>query len=528
MLKQQQSQKMLQKLSPQQIQLMKLLQVPTAMLEQRIQEELEGNPALEVDDHLNAEDAEEQEKEDNLDDDFVFGDEVKEQKEEQKDDYEVDDYSVDDNNEEEYKDENTLDDYLEDYLDDDVASYKLNANNYSADQEEKTIPIAVEGSFLDYLEQQLGLKELEKEEELIALQIIGSIDEDGYLRREPAAIADDLMFAENIRVNEDRVLKVLEEVVHTFDPPGVGARDLQECLYLQLDRKLHSLDVKTHYSDEEFTSLQLAHRIIKDYFEEFSKKHYKKLLRQLSLFKDDLKAASDEILKLNPKPGSAYAPSSKLRKYIVPDFIIENKNGELVLSLNSRNAPELRINNQYKNMLEAYSANRKNKQQREAAMFVKQKIDAAKWFIDAIKQRQETMFKTMYTIMTYQEDFFLTGDQKKLKPMILKDIAEITGLDISTVSRVANSKYVQTEFGTKLLKDFFSESLQTDSGEEVSTLEVKKILTEIIDAENKRKPLSDEKLKNKLQDRGYNIARRTVAKYREQLNIPVARLRKEL
>jgi RNA polymerase sigma-54 factor len=286
--------------------------------------------------------------------------------------------------------------------------------------------------------------------------------------------------------------------------------------------------VKEHYSAEEFRSLELAHKIIDNYFEEFSKKHYNKLLRQLSLFKEDLKMASDEILKLNPKPGSAFAPSSKLRKYIVPDFIIENKNGELVLSLNSRNAPELRINNQYKSMLESYSANRKNKQQREAAMFVKQKIDAAKWFIDAIKQRQETMFKTMYTIMTYQEDFFLTGDQKKLKPMILKDIAEITGLDISTVSRVANSKYVQTEFGTKLLKEFFSESLQTDSGEEVSTLEVKKILTEIIEAENKRKPLSDEKLKDKLQERGYNIARRTVAKYREQLNIPVARLRKEL
>lgn len=464
---------------------------------------------------------------DNLDDDFAFGDEKKEQQENSSDDSEIDDYSIEDN-QEEFKDENTLDDYLEDYLDDDVASYKLNANNYSADQEEKTVPIAVEGSFLDYLERQVGMKDLEKQAELIALQIIGSIDEDGYLRRDPAAIADDLMFAENIRVNEDAVLSVLQEVVHTFDPPGVGARDLQECLYLQLDRKLHSQDVKNHYSDEEFASLELAHKVIKDYFEEFSKKHYKKLLRQLSLFKDDLKAASDEILKLNPKPGSAFAPSSKLRKYIVPDFIIENKNGELVLSLNSRNAPELRINNQYKNMLESYSANRKNKQQREAAMFVKQKIDAAKWFIDAIKQRQETMFKTMYTIMTYQEDFFLTGDQKKLKPMILKDIAEITGLDISTVSRVANSKYVQTEFGTKLLKEFFSESLQTDSGEEVSTLEVKKILTEIIEAEDKRKPLSDEKLKNKLQDRGYNIARRTVAKYREQLNIPVARLRKEL
>ncbi len=528
MLKQQQSQKMLQKLSPQQIQLMKLLQVPTAMLEQRIQEELEGNPALEVDDHLNTEDATEQEHEERLEEDYTFAEEKKDKNEQaDEQEHEVDDYNIEDQDED-YRDENSLDDYLEDYLDDDVASYKLHANNYSADQEEKTIPIAVEGSFLDYLEGQVGMKELEKEAELIALQIIGSIDEDGYLRRDPAAIADDLMFAENIRVREDAVLKVLEEVIHSFDPPGVGARDLQECLFLQLDRKLHSQDVKKYYSEEEFQSLQLAHKIIQNHFEEFSKKHYRKLMRQLSLFKDDLKAATEEILKLNPKPGSAYAPSSKLRKYIVPDFIIQNKNGELLLTLNSKNAPELRINNQYKSMLEAYSANRKNKQQREAAMFVKQKIDAAKWFIDAIRQRQETMFKTMYTIMTYQEDYFLTGDEKRLKPMILKDIAEITGLDISTVSRVANSKYVQTEFGTKRLKDFFSESLQTKSGEEVSTLEVKKILTEIIEAENKRKPLSDEKLKNTLRERGYNIARRTVAKYREQLNIPVARLRKEL
>jgi RNA polymerase sigma-54 factor len=272
----------------------------------------------------------------------------------------------------------------------------------------------------------------------------------------------------------------------------------------------------------------LAYTIIKDYFEEFSKKHYNKLLRQLSLFNDDLKAATDEILKLNPKPGSAFASSSKSVKYIVPDFILENKDGELELTLNAKNAPELRISDQYREMLENYSNNRKDRKQREAAMFVKQKIDAARWFIDAIKQRQETMFKTMYTIMSYQEEFFLTGDEKRLKPMILKDIAEITGLDISTVSRVANSKYVQTEFGTKLLKNFFSESLQTDSGEEVSTLEVKKILSEIIGGEDKKRPMSDEKLMSILTKRGYNIARRTVAKYREQLGIPVARLRKGL
>jgi len=492
MLKQQQTQKMLQKLSPQQIQLMKLLQIPTDMLDQRIQEELEGNPALEVEEHLSSErEAEEPtEEKEPLEDDFTMGGDSKKEGSEEPTSEEYDeDYNKEleelpleesyENYEEVQNDENYLDEYLDDYLGDDTASYKLSSNNYSSDQEEKTIPIAVESSFGEYLDRQLGMQELEKEEALIAQQIIGSIDEDGYLRRAPGAIADDLMFAENIRVGEDEVLS-------------------------------------------------LGYKIIKNYFEEFSKKHYKKLLRQLSLFNEDLKAATEEILKLNPKPGSAFSSSSKLRKYIVPDFIIENKTGVLELSLNSRNAPELRVNDHYKEMLEAYSANRKDKKQREAAMFVKQKIDAARWFIDAIKQRQDTMFRTMYTIMSYQEDFFLTGDEKKLKPMILKDIAEITGLDISTVSRVANSKYVQTEFGTKRLKAFFSESLQTSTGEEVSTLEVKKILTEIIEAEDKRKPLSDEKLKNILQGRGYNIARRTVAKYREQLNISVARLRKEL
>jgi len=275
--------------------------------------------------------------------------------------------------------------------------------------------------------------------------------------------------------------------------------------------------------------VKLDKNIIENYFDEFSKKHYKKLLRQLNIMRDDLRMATEEILKLNPKPGGVYAPSSRLKKqYIVPDFIIETKMGELELRLNTRNAPELRISDHYREMLSAYSVNKKNKKQREAALFVKQKIDAAKWFIDAIRQRQDTMLRTMYTIMEYQRDYFRTGDEKKLRPMILKDIAEITGLDISTVSRVANSKYVQTEFGTKRLKDFFSEALQTDSGEEVSTLEVKKILTEIIEAENKRKPYSDEKLKTILQNRGYNIARRTVAKYREQLGIPVARLRKEI
>lgn len=550
MQKQQMSQKMLQKLSPQQIQLMKLLQIPTALLDQRIQEELEINPALEVEENLSEGEKEESEREGDLEEDYLLGTDKKEKEEKDSDDDSLDDfdyetgedeYSADseevvlETNYDDYedyddsnKDSEYLDEYLEDYLGDDTASYKLDANNYSNDQEEKTIPIAVENSFSEYLEGQLGMLELPEQDELIAMQIIGNIDEDGYLRREPVAIVDDLMFADNIRVTEEQVIHILKNVVQKFDPPGVGAQSLHECLELQLERKLRTQDTIDHYSKEEMYFLKLAYTIIKDYFEEFSKKHYNKLMRQLNLFNEDLKTATEEILKLNPKPGSAYAPSSKMRKYIVPDFIIEMKSGELELTLNARNAPELRINSHYKEMLEAYGANKKDKKQKEAALFVKQKIDAARWFIDAIKQRQDTMLRTMYTIMSYQEEYFMTGDEKKLKPMILKDIAEITGLDISTVSRVANSKYVQTEFGTKRLKEFFSESLQTDSGEEVSTLEVKKILTEIISGENKRKPFSDEKLKSILTGRGYNIARRTVAKYREQLGIPVARLRKEL
>jgi RNA polymerase sigma-54 factor len=559
MQKQQLSQKMLQKLSPQQIQLMKLLQIPTDMLEQRIQEELEINPALEMDENLSSESEQDEKESDNEDEDFeeesyILGTDGKKEKDDSDDSY--DDFETENFDSEEFEEFNAeaddhlmeevfsefetfdeqynekedayMDDYLEDYIGDDTSAYKLDAGNYNGDQEEKTIPIAVEGSFGEYLEEQLGMLDLDEAEEKIARQIIGNIDEDGYLRRETISIVDDLMFTENIRVSEEEVIRVLKNVVQKLDPPGVAARDLQECLELQLTKKMHSQDVAENYSRKEKHFLKLAHTIIKDYFEEFSKKHYNKLLRQLSLFNDDLKAATEEILKLNPKPGSAFASSSKSVKYIVPDFIIENKDGELELTLNTKNAPELRVNDQYREMLENYSNNRKDKKQREAAMFVKQKIDAARWFIDAIKQRQDTMFKTMYTIMSYQEEFFLTGDEKKLKPMILKDIAEITGLDISTVSRVANSKYVQTEFGTKLLKTFFSESLQTDSGEEVSTLEVKKILSEIIGGEDKKRPMSDEKLMSILTKKGYNIARRTVAKYREQLGIPVARLRKGL
>ncbi|MFK7950318.1 MAG: RNA polymerase factor sigma-54 [Saprospiraceae bacterium] len=530
------SQKQLQKLSPQQIQLMKLLQIPTATLEQRIKEELEANPALDE-----GEDFEEEveHSEDEFYEEF-YGDKKEEQGEktekeatEKSETTETNEETYDNTEYEEYEapkdDEVELDDYIQDYIEDDVANYKLNSNNYSADDEEKTIPIAVQHSFHEYLEEQLGLLNLNEHEEIIAKQVIGSIDDDGYLRREPIALVDDLAFSRNIMSTENQV-KAMIKVVQQFEPAGICARDLQESLSIQLHRKLD--EQKNNFEEEQI--LKLAVKAIDRYFDEFAKKHYDKLKRHLGVDEEDLKDVIREIIKLNPKPASGYSTGTdRMTYYIVPDFIIQNRDGELDLTLNSRNAPDLRINDQYKDMLKSYKVTktrgkRSSKKDREAVMFIKQKIDSAKWFIDAIRQRQQTMLRTMYTIMQFQEDYFLTGDQKTLRPMILKDIADVTGLDISTVSRVANSKYVQTEFGTKRLKDFFSESLQTSSGEEVSTLEVKKILTELIETENKRKPLSDEKLKNALQEKGYNIARRTVAKYREQLNIPVARLRKRL
>jgi RNA polymerase sigma-54 factor len=511
MIDQRLTQKQLQKLSPMQIQVMKLLQVPTASLEQRIQEELEANPALE---EVKSDDTEEE----------LYGSETAENEDESN----AEDADGD-GEETDPIEEASLDDYLEDYLDDDdtIASYKLQANNHSPDQEEKSTPMAVEGSFLEYLEEQLGMLDLGPDQVVIAQQLIGSIDDDGYLRREVSAIVDDLAFGRGIVVEETDVLSVLQEI-QRFDPPGIGARDLRECLLIQLERRRES------DGDTPADIIDTAVRIIRKQFEEFSKKHYDKLMRQLSIDEDELKDALDLILKLNPKPASGYThggkSSSGRTQYIVPDFIIQNNgNGELELELNARNAPDLRISDYYRDMLRAYHESpNKGRKEKEAILFIKQKIDSAKWFIDAIRQRQNTMYSTMYAIMQYQRDFFLTGDERKLRPMILRDIAEITSLDISTVSRVANSKYVQTEFGTRRLRDFFSEALQTDSGEEVSTVEVKNILTEIVAGENKRKPVSDEKLKEILSARGYNIARRTVAKYREQLGIPVARLRKKL
>ncbi len=503
MLKQKLNQKLLPKLSPQQIQLMKLLQVPTASFEQRIKEEIEANPALEEQSF---------EAEGEVD---PFANTERPTKDDSKT---VQDNEEGNTAEEEYdpRDEIDLSDYL---IEDDTAGYKLRDNNYAdIDEENKTIPIAVIDTFHEHLMQQLGMVDLDEHSYVVARQIIGSIGDDGYLRRDLEALIDDLTFSQNVMTNEEELMAMLK-IIQTFEPSGVGARDLQECLLLQIRRK----------GQIPSRAVELAEDILENHFGEFAKKHYEKLKKSLSVSDESLKDAVEEILKLNPKPGSTYANSSKPEHYVIPDFIITNNNGRLELSLNSRNAPDLRISDSYKDMLKEYTKTKKRtRKQKEAVLFIKQKIDSAKWFIDAIRQRQQTMLKTMNAIMDYQRSYFRTGDETKLRPMILKDIAEITGLDISTVSRVSNSKYVQTEFGTFKLKSFFSESLQTDSGEEVSTREVKRILNNLIEKENKRKPLSDQKLTEALVTKGYNIARRTVAKYREQMNIPVARLRKQL
>ncbi len=487
MLKQRLQQKLVQKLSPQQIQLIKLLEVPTIQLEQRIKKEIEENPVLE-------EGREEEEKYDD-----------QQSQEEEYDNGQDDEFS------------------LEDYLpDDEMPSYRLASNNYSADDKKTEIPYSTGTSFHEHLLSQLGLRILNDRERMLAEYLIGNIDEDGYLRRDIEAIVNDIAFSQNIMTDERELLDILE-IIHDFDPPGVGARDLQESLALQLKHKLK-------VSDEDNKSLKLAYKIINNHFNEFTKKHYDKIIQKLNLTDEELKDAIDIILKLNPKPGSAYSnPLNKNSQHITPDFILENVDGQLVLSLNSKNVPDLRVSKTYANMLEAYQNNKdRSKQEKEAISFVKQKLDAAKWFIDAIKQRQNTLMLTMEAILEYQKEYFKEGNETLLRPMILKDIAEMTNLDISTISRVVNSKYIQTHFGIFPLKYFFSEGMQTDSGEEVSTREIKKILQECIENEDKKKPLTDEKLAKILQEKGYQIARRTVAKYREQLNIPVARMRKEL
>lgn len=501
MLKQKLSQKMLQKLSPQQIQLMKLLQIPTANIEERIKDELEANPAL-----------------DEGPDDEAQGYEVSEESEPEA------------SRETESQEQFDMDDYIADYIEDDPQSYRMYNQVDKSDTQTATIPIALPTTFHEYLETQLGLQDIDDEKQLkIAHQIIGSIDEDGYLRRQPEAIVDDLLFQYNIDTTKQEVKQMLE-VVQRFDPAGVGASDLQECLLIQIERKLKREAALNGDGDP---SKRLARRILSEFFDEFSKKHYNKLEKYLEVSDEELRSAIAEILKLNPKPASAYTTAADTQvTYLVPDFTIHNRDGELELTINSRNIPDLRISADYVDMLRDYQSRKKqnvtNREDKQAMMFIKQKIDSAKWFIDALRQRTQTLYKTMYAIMQFQHDYFMTGDERRIKPMILKDIAEITGLDISTVSRVANSKYVQTEFGTRRLKDFFSESVTTTTGEEVSTLEVKNMLSEIVAKENKKKPLSDEKLKAMLEKAGYNIARRTVAKYREQLNIPVARLRKVL
>ena len=479
-LKQFLSTKLEQRLSPQQIQLMKLLQVPTMELEQRIKQEIEENPALE-------EGAEKDE------DDFDENEDIDQEDISDEEDFNIDDYLSDD------------------------ADYKTHVNNTSKDDEEKIIPLSGNQSFQERIIVQMHLLDLSDVAFTIAEMIVGNLDESGYLNRSLEALVDDLAFSTNITVAESEVEEILY-MIQKLDPAGIGARDLKECLLLQINRK----------QDGNITRYT-AKKILEEHFSEFTKKHYQKIIKKLEISDADLKEAIEEIVKLNPKPGGSMKESGVNYQQIIPDFEITETEGQLQLTINGRNAPDLKVSNQYKNMLRTYAEGAKaSKSDKEAFTFVRQKLDGAKWFIDAIKQRQNTLFITMNTIMNYQKAYFLSGDETQLRPMILKDIAEIVEMDISTVSRVANSKYVQTGSGIFLLKYFFSESLSTNSGEEVSTREVKKILSEAIDNEEKRKPLTDEKLTSLLKDKGYNIARRTVAKYREQLNIPVARLRKEL
>jgi len=485
MLKQHLQFKLSQKLSPQQIQLMKLIQLPTQAFEQRLKQELEENPALESG----------KEEVDALDD--VYDDT----------------YDDSSDNENIDTEEINIDDYLSD---DEIPDYRTQANNYSADDEDKRVPYAAGTSFNQYLINQLNTAYLDDQEWAIAEFLVGSVDESGYIRRPLPDIMDDLAFTQNIYVEEDKIEEILK-IVQDLDPPGVAARSLDECLIIQLKRK------------EQKPSVELAINILERSFDHFTKKHYSKLIQKHHISEEELKTAISEIEKLNPKPGGSYSGNTRMIEHIVPDFSIKIVDGELELTLNGRNAPELHVSKDYSNMLEGYkNAKEKSKSQKDTVMFIKQKLDAAKWFIDAIRQRQQTLFITMSTIMEYQKEYFMTGDERKLRPMILKDIADKIDMDVSTVSRVANSKYVDTPYGTKLIKDFFSESMKNEQGEDVSTKEIKKILETVIRDEEKKKPLTDAKLAKILKERGYPIARRTVAKYREQLGIPVARLRKEI
>ncbi len=482
MIKQSLQHKLQQRLSPQQIQLIKLLEIPTNLLEQRIKKEMEENPILEEgnDEELSSQEEEEENKEKN--------------------------------------DEFSMDDYLNE---EDTPSYRLNTQNFQK-EEITNIPFSVGSSFHEHLRMQMGLRMMDDEQKQLAEYIIGNIDEAGYLRREIESIVDDIAFSQNIHTTDEKMYEVLK-IIQNFEPTGVAARNLQECLILQISEKCEK-----NPTDE---NLKMASSILKRFFKEFTKKHYHKIINRLNIREERFKKANEEILKLNPKPGSAFSDGiSKMNYHISPDFSLEKVRDNLKLSLNSKNAPSLKISRTYSEMIHTYknNKNKNKKREKDAILFVKQKLDSAKWFIDAIKQRQKTLILTMQAIIDYQKKYFLDGNEKNLKPMILKNIADITNLDISTISRVANSKYIQTHFGIFSLKYFFSESMQTDSGVEVSTREIKIILQECIDEENKRKPYTDDKLANILQEKGYLIARRTVAKYREQLNLPVARLRKEL
>lgn len=487
------SQSLQQKLSPQQIQFIKLLQVPTAELETRIEEELEVNPALEEGEGEGE------------------GESEGEDQEKTEDTYEQ---------EEEYQESSGSEEEVDikDYLrDDDYSGYKMQGDG--DDEDERDMPLPMSTSLHEQLMDQLDFLGLDEKQYTIGKQLVGSIEGDGYIRRDLDAIVNDLAFSQGIEATVNEVETVLKKI-QTFDPPGIAARNLQECLLLQLDRMDNGHDI----------DVAVAKKIITECYDEFTKKHYQKIQKKLETEDEEfIRDAVDLIVKLNPKPGGSSAPSMVKNQYIIPDFILTNNNGKLELALNSRNAPELRISRSYTEMFKAYDkSDKKDKKLKEAVSFVKQKLDAAKWFIDAIKQRQQTLLRTMRAIVDFQYDFFLEGDETKLKPMILKDIANMISMDISTVSRVASSKAVQTDFGIYPLKYFFSEGISTDSGEEVSSREVKQIIKDIIDSEDKNKPFSDDKLEKILNDKGYNIARRTVAKYREQLNIPVARLRKEL